>query len=159
MRVTIELSDKLIASVRGTDVEVDLASAKNPEEFVRRLAVYGLRKFNDASPMGETAPTDEAGKVAFRARCADNAKAMIADWLAGDFATERGGRVADPLTQKAREIARMLVVKKYGKLGKDASDETKAEFADRVRKAAGLDQVVKLAKAELAKQDALADLV
>jgi hypothetical protein len=159
MKITIELPATIEANVRGLPVVIDLASAVNPEEFVRRLALYGVRKFNDASPMGETAPTDETGKTAFKRRCADNAEAMVKAWLAGDFETERGGRVSDPLTQKAREIARALVTAKYGKLGKDATDVQKTDFAERVRKAAMLDQVLKLAQSELDKAAKLADLI
>lgn len=156
--VTITVPASRVVSIRGIDVEIDFSQAKDLAGFAQRMFDYGFRKFNDAAPQGLKAPTgDEAAMERFKAECAANAKAMITDWLAGDFSTERGGRAADPLTAKAREIARGLVVAKYGKPGKD--EAAKAEFSERVAKAAAHEKVIALAKAELDKAAKLADII
>lgn len=158
MKITIELPEVMTASIRGIEVSLDLFTA-TPEvqaQIATRLALYGMRKFNDAAPMGLKAPVgDEKAMEKFKQDCADNARHLIAKWLAGDFEADRSREPADPVSAKAREIARRLVVDKYGKLGKDATDAAKAEFNERVTKAAGHAKVIELAKAELAKAAAL----
>lgn len=158
-KFTIELPTVLKAEVRGHEVSLDLARADEAvaNEIVRRLALYGMRKFNDAATRGEVAPTGNEDKMrAFKARCADNAQAMIADWLAGDFTKERD---VDPVAKRAREIAVGLVEAKYGKLGKDASEAEKAERRAIVGKAAAHDKVRAQAQADLDAAKGLADIL
>jgi hypothetical protein len=125
LTITIGLPEVMTCKVRGHEVKLDLASANGETQraIAERLVAYGMRKFNDASPMGETAPTDEAGKVRFAQDCANNAREMIKDWLAGNFETERsGGRAAlDPVQKRIRELAEAIATHKLGKPGKDAA--------------------------------------
>lgn len=157
MRHTIDIPNILTFKVRGHSVALDLNNAKDEataSEIVRRLAMYGLRKFNDASPMGAVAPKDEPGKVAFAKACADNARAMVKDWLAGDFETERGGSETDPVATRARQIALRMVTDKFGKPDKD-NENAKADFAYRVREYASNPKIRGMAERQL---EAEADL-
>lgn len=163
-KFTIEFPQVVTAKVRGHEVTLNLTKAKDDDtaiEIVRRLAHYGMRKFNDAAPMGLKAPVgDEEAMKRFTQDCAGNAESMIARWLAGDFEAERGEREpSDPIAAKAWEIASRMVREKYGKLGKDATDADKAERKALVQKAADHDKVRQLAKEELAKAQALADII
>lgn len=159
MQFTIDLPSVLTAEVRGHEVRLDLskADAGVATEIVRRLALYGMRKFNDAATRGEVAPTGNEDKMReFKARCADNARAMIGDWLAGDFTKERD---VDPVAKRAREIATSLVEAKFGKLGKDATDAEKAERRAVIGKAAAHDKVRARAQADLDAAKGLADII
>lgn len=163
-RFTIEFPQVVTAKVRGHEVTLDLSKAKDTDtmtEIVRRLAMYGMRKFNDAAPMGLKAPVgDEEAMKRFTQDCAGNAESMIARWLAGDFEAERGEREpSDPVAAKAWEIASRMVREKYGKLAKDATDADKAARKEMIGKAAAHEKVRELAKEELAKAAALADII
>lgn len=161
MQVTITMPATVEVSVRGIPVVVDFASAKDIEGMVTRLAMYGLRKFNDAAPMGLKAPVgDERAMELFKQACATNARNLIAKWLAGEFEAERGEREpADPVAAKAWEIASRMVREKYGKLPKDASDAQKADRKALIQKAADHEKVRALAREELAKAAKLADII
>jgi len=159
MQFTIDLPTVLTAEVRGHEVRLDLskADAAVATEIVRRLALYGMRKFNDAATRGEAAPVGNEDKMReFKARCAENAQAMIADWLAGDFTKERD---VDPVAKRAREIAVALVEAKLGKLPKDATDEAKAERRALVGKAAAHEKVRAQAQADIDAAKGLADII
>lgn len=156
-KFTIELPAVLTAEVRGHEVRLDLTKAGAAEEIVRRLALYGMRKFNDAATRGEVAPTGNEDKMReFKARCADNAQAMIADWLAGDFTKERD---VDPVAKRAREIATSLVNAKFGALSKDATDAEKAERRAVIGKAAAHEKVRAQAQADIDAAKGLADII
>ncbi len=132
-QITIELPQILTFKVRGHEVKMDLDDASDLPGIAKRLALYGLRKFNDASPMGETAPnggTDEP-KAAFALPCASNAREMVKDWLAGDFETERsgGGRTANPVAVEARAIAIAYFTTKFGRKPEPKNDDDKATLA------------------------------
>jgi len=159
MQFTIDLPTVLTAEVRGHEVRLDLskADAAVATEIVRRLALYGMRKFNDVATRGEAAPVGNEDKMReFKARCAENAQAMIADWLAGDFTKERD---VDPVAKRAREIAVALVETKLGKLPKDATDEAKAERRALVGKAAAHEKVRAQAQADIDAAKGLADII
>ena len=145
MRHTIDIPNILTFKVRGHSVTLDLNNAATPDVasgIVARLALYGLRKFNDASPMGAIAPKDEAGKIRFAKECADNAREMVKDWLAGRFDTES---VSDPVAREAMIIAAEYVKKKYG--SPDHKDEAaKAEYIKRRNAAAVHPTIVEMAR-------------
>jgi hypothetical protein len=152
MHHTIDIPNILTFKVRGHSVTLDLNNAATPEVasgIVTRLALYGLRKFNDASPMGAIAPKDEAGKVAFAKSCADNAREMVKDWLAGRFETERGESSSDPVATRARQIALRMVTDKFGRPDKD-DERAKTEFAARVRDYAANPKIRAMAERQLA---------
>lgn len=162
MQVTINVPDTMTVSVRGRDVVIDYAKAKDAVGFAQRIWAYGHRKFNDASPMGLKAPVgDDAKMEAFKDDCAKNAAAMVEAWLAGEFEAERGGggRESDPIGKRARAIAVQLVEAKLGKLAKDASDDDKAARAKKINEVAANDKVRAKAKAQLDEEAAFADLV
>jgi len=152
MRHTIDIPNILTFKVRGHSVTLDLNNAASPDVasgIVTRLALYGLRKFNDASPMGAIAPKDEDGKIRFAKECADNAREMVKDWLAGRFETERGESSSDPVATRARQIALRMVTDKFGKPDKD-SENAKHDFAYRVREYAANPKIRAMAERQLA---------
>ncbi len=133
INTSFDIDSKLTFKVRGHEVLMDLATAKDADQIIKRLALYGLRKFNDASPMGATAPnngTDEQ-KAAFALECASNAREMVKDWLAGEFETERsgGGRTANPVAVEARAIAIAYFTTKFGRKPEPKNDDDKATLA------------------------------
>lgn len=153
--VTINVEDRYSVKVRGHEVEIDLTKARDLEGIVTRLFEYGFRKFNDASPNGAIAPKEEAALVAFKAQCADNARAHIADWLAGKFEADRDRAPTDPVAKEARDIAKDLA----GKPPHKDDEAGKAAWTARVNELCRNEDVLAEARERVAKIAKLAALI
>lgn len=160
--VLINMPDTFTVSIRGIDVAIDYTTAIDPTEMAQRLFDYGHRKFNDSAPKGEKAPPKDASdedKAAFAAKCAANAKAMIADWLDGNFETDRESAPRDPIAAEVNRLAGNMTNAKLGKLTKDTSPADKKAWYARKAEYAAMDAVKALAAKNVKEAADLAALI